>query len=1146
MTTIMNNRREKLEAIFEAAAALETDAQRCDYLDRACPEADLRQEVMSLLEAMKQPDSLFADGDTRSLLQSTPVLEQPGTVIGHYKLLQKVGEGGMGVVYMAQQTEPVSRKVALKIIKPGMDTRQVIARFEAERQALAMMDHPGIAKVFDAGATASGRPYFVMELVRGVPITEYCDRNKLPTRQRLELFIPVCQAIQHAHQKGVIHRDIKPSNVMVTLHDGNPVPKIIDFGIAKATSQRLTEKTLFTNYAQMIGTPAYMSPEQAEMSGLDVDTRTDVYALGVLLYELLTGTTPFPTNELLSLGYGAMQRIIAEKEPPKPSTRVSTMAHDERTVVAKNRSLDASALGRLCRGDLDWIVMKALEKDRTHRYETVNGLAADLKRHLENEPIVARPPSAFYRFQKSWRRNRLAYSAGAAIAISLLAGLWISTSQTWRATAARNAEAQARQAAERARSMAEEEKQNALTHLRAARRTAYLADMHIVQEAIDNNNMGRARRILQEHQPRSTEEDFRDWEWFYFARLAWADDGEVMGKHPGGARQLVIGSADRFVTIGRPMHSLPSLGHIQIWDAARRAAVAGFAAPEDATAIAVSHDGKRLALACGHEIQIRDFADPAKLLTVLTNWAENLIPGSVIDQLCFVENDTRLALAGQGNTQGIPLTFIEVASDSAVPALRKDAITEVVSTAISTDGRRLAVNLAGNEVIILRLPGAEEVVRFRIPTEHAVSRGIAPMCYVDRDGALATASESGQIDLWDAANGSHIRSVGGHMSSVTSLAASPDGKWLVSSGLDQLIKVWDLGDAKATPRILRGHEDEVWGVGFVAGGRSLVSCSRDEAVRFWDLRRPTSSDGTWMLPSGQVIAIVRQGVLAAATREWRWATWDVSHIPESMEPQIVSLPTIERGACVIPLGGTDYRLVIPEPSTAEADPGFRVLLYRGLERPERVHEFPEISLLRSEGIGMSRETLFVHGLIRGASHLLVWSLADARVSQLIRTSIESPGAMAVSPDATLAVLGDQEGTLELLNVVSGKSDLWRNALASAVSALAILPDNRTLAAATYSGSLQKIDWPSRATLKADTGSLLSIEAMSLSPSGTRLATGDAQGVVRLWDAETLREVAELGRHPGRVGGVSFQPDGQTLLSVDPNELRVWRAGGNEP
>ncbi len=357
-----------------------------------------------------------------STVIAAAITEKPSTVIGRYKLLELIGEGGFGSVFMAEQREPVKRRVALKIIKLGMDTRQVIARFEAERQALAMMDHPNIAKVLDAGATDTGRPYFVMELVRGVPILEYCDTEKLDTKSRLELFISVCNAIQHAHQKGIIHRDIKPSNVLVTLHDGKPVVKVIDFGIAKATNFELTERTLFTQHRQMIGTPAYMSPEQAEMSGLDIDTRSDVYSLGVLLYELLTGTTPFDTKELLEKGYAEMMRIIREVEPHKPSTRLSTLG-DTATRTAQLRHTDIRKLGAILRGDLDWIVMKCLEKDRSRRYDTANALAVDVQNHLSGEPVVAAPPSAAYRLRKFVRRNwiRPGFVAGAAVAFILVA-----------------------------------------------------------------------------------------------------------------------------------------------------------------------------------------------------------------------------------------------------------------------------------------------------------------------------------------------------------------------------------------------------------------------------------------------------------------------------------------------------------------------------------------------------------------------------------------------------------------------------------------------------------------------------------------------------------------------------------------------------
>jgi serine/threonine protein kinase len=418
------------EAIFDAASQLPPE-KREEYLRQACgSDVELRRQVEALLQAheqaagfMKEPASPTA---RPTIVLSIPLTEKTGDKIGRYKLLQQIGEGGCGVVYMAEQEEPVRRRVALKVIKLGMDTKSVIARFEAERQALAMMDHPNIAKVLDAGATETGRPFFVMELVRGIKITDYCDQNKLSTVERLGLFTQVCNAIQHAHQKGIIHRDIKPSNILVTLHDGVPVPKVIDFGIAKATQGRLTDQTLFTAFEQFIGTPAYMSPEQAEMSGLDIDTRSDIYALGVLLYELLTGRTPFDPKELLQSGLDELRRTIREKEPARPSTRLSTMLQADLTTIAQQRHSEAPRLIHSLRGDLDWIVMKTLEKDRTRRYETANGLAMDIQRYLSNEAVLARPPSTLYRFQKLVRRNKTVFAAVATGMTALVIGLILS------------------------------------------------------------------------------------------------------------------------------------------------------------------------------------------------------------------------------------------------------------------------------------------------------------------------------------------------------------------------------------------------------------------------------------------------------------------------------------------------------------------------------------------------------------------------------------------------------------------------------------------------------------------------------------------------------------------------------------------------
>jgi serine/threonine protein kinase len=638
--------------IFDAALELNSAAERVAYLSGACGgDGALRERVEALLRAHEQAGGFLPEDDpnpptapartVRLTSGPPPVTEKPGDRVGRYKLREKIGEGGCGVVYVAEQEEPVRRRVALKIVKLGMDTQSVIARFDAERQALAMMDHPNIAKIYDAGVTGAeesqisnlksqthqGRPFFVMELVRGIKLTDYCDQNKLSTGERLDLFIKICQAVQHAHQKGIIHRDLKPSNILVTLHDGVPVPKIIDFGIAKATEGRLTDLTIYTELHQFIGTPAYMSPEQAEMSGLDIDTRSDIYSLGVLLYELLTGQPPFDPKELLRQGLDEIRRTIREVEPPRPSTRLSTLAAATLSDVAEHRHTEAPRLMSLIRGDLDWIVMKCLEKDRTRRYETANGLAADLRRHLNQEPVVARPPSTAYRFEKLVRRNRLVFAAGGAVAAALVLGLALSAWQAVRATKAERKEKGARETAERANARESEQRTIAEANARHARRLLYAGDMKLAHRAWEEGNLARMATLLEAQRPKAGESDERGFEYFQLQELAQGEQEQVLHSHTNAILGLMLSPNGKWL-------STRSATDVRVWDLATRAVVSVWPCarrdwPE--FSVSFSHDSRLMAMAtdCGLQLlnpatrEIREIASGAAvraLFSPATNW----------------------------------------------------------------------------------------------------------------------------------------------------------------------------------------------------------------------------------------------------------------------------------------------------------------------------------------------------------------------------------------------------------------------------------------------------------------------------------------------------------------------------------------------
>ncbi len=727
-------------AVFIAARRLSA-RERTAYLDEVCAgDSALRWRLDELLgvdeaagEFLERPAQDQLNVAAIPGLTIRPPIqapEKPGDCIGLYKLLQQIGEGGCGVVYRAEQETPIRRQVALKVIKFGMDIQQVVARFEAERQTLALMNHPNIARVLDAGATATGRPYFVMELVYGIKITEFCDQNLLTTRQRLEMVVEVCQAVQHAHQKGIIHRDLKPSNILVTVGEGVPMPKVIDFGIAKATRGSLTDQTLFTVFGQFMGTPAYMSPEQAGLTGLDVDTRSDIYSLGVLLYELLAGSTPFDTKEMAASGVDAMCKTIREQEPVRPSTRLAALKGEALTTTSQCRSSEAPKLIHQLKGDLDWIVMKCLEKDRTRRYETANELAADLKRHLNNEPVFARPPGTAYRLQKAWQRNKLAFTMAAVMAVTLIAGITVSSWQAIEAGRARNAERAQRLAAQTERDQAQaarnraEEAQQAERQARLAvdaekvqaDRFLYVANMNLIQQDWDQNNFERLRQLLEDTQG----SPYCGFEWYYWQRQAHLALETLRGHlhyvtsvafSPDGQR-IVTGSRD---------------GMVKVWE------VPG---------------GRELQTLRGHTQSVASVA--------------------------FSPDGERIVSASSDMTARV----WEAASGKELFQINggKDWISSV---AFFPDGQRIVTGSSDMTAKVWEVPGGKELLTLKGHDNIINSVAISP------DGQrIATGSADATAKVWNAANGMELQAFRGHDGPITSIAFSPDGQRIVTGSAD--------------------------------------------------------------------------------------------------------------------------------------------------------------------------------------------------------------------------------------------------------------------------------------------------------------------------------------------------------------------------
>jgi serine/threonine protein kinase/WD40 repeat protein len=1188
--------------IFSAALDIEDVAERSAYLDRVCAEdPDLRQRVAVLVGAHK-PASSFLErpaGGVAATMDEPPIAEKPGTVIGPYKLLQQIGEGGMGVVYMAEQTQPVRRRVALKIIKPGMDSAQVVARFEAERQAIALMDHQNIARVYDAGTTGEpggvspGRPYFVMELVHGVPITRFCDDNKLTPRERLELFVPVCQAVQHAHQKGVIHRDLKPSNVLVCLYDGKPVPKIIDFGVAKATSQPLTERTMFTQFGTLVGTLEYMSPEQAEMSQLGIDTRSDVYSLGVLLYELLTGATPLERKRLREVAFDELLRIIREEEPLKPSTRLSSSGAALAGISAQ-RKTEPGRLTALVRGELDWIVMKSLEKDRNRRYESASGLARDLQHYLADEAVEACPPTFGYRIRKFARKHKKALTAATAFAALLLAGIAVSSWQAIRATRAeehaisqrdeadkaRQAEADQRGIAVAERNQAQDERNAANLARAELRRTYYAATLNLIPTAWEADNYGRVLELLDDLRPKAPDEpDLRGFEWHYWDRLSHAERRTLQPQGPGRVLSLSL-SGDGSRLAGHVVVNngeTKTASFVQVWDTADGRELRSWPVETGDNrylTLALNRDGSRL---------VGRYAEREG-----TGWTKpwlqvwEVATGKVI----FARNDLffrQLAISADGKRLATVdgedmlssrahhvVKVWDLAAPERGPAIMEESGSQLPhDLKFSPDGTRLAVIYisASRAYSHIQLwDTATGKARAKIEGEPlfadfkclAFSPDGAKLAAVaeQRGGSAPANDRRGHIYLWERAADDEFKllrdtPMGG--SGPLNVAFSPDGRGLAvwSRFLQGTPAVRLLDAASGTERqVVRGHVAPVESVAFSGDGTRLFTAG-DALVKEWDVASAAAprSPGPATVPSptGDRVAVLagfggpgggpaggsEVSIRDRAGKEiavFRGHTSRVTNVSFSPDGRLV-VSTVWNSE--VRIWEADTGKLCWERATK---PPYEIVGTRWAQPFSPDGRF--VALAEPDGVTIARTADFQPLFSIGKACFGHFSPDGRRLVAVYGNTAASDAARG---PAGIAKLWDVDAGREIVSLSPGtiRDDVVFSRDSRSFAFASSQPDKGLTVWDATTGA-------TRVTLK----DAFAVDA-AFSPDGTRLVTAgsfrSAMSGATVWDLESGKVLHRLKGHFGQVMKVTFSPDGKRIASAafegsrPSGEVKLWDA-----